>query len=153
MLGGGRSGRQPLAPGDDGVTGNRQGHAAARQHQAQRAYAGRIVAEHALVRGVEVKVVADAVRAVASGADAVVAQGGEAGLLGNRAHTAGYTAGRRPAMVVARMSALDLIGREPSYSALSLAKAKAFARMAGLLAGLPVEVAGASTCLRKAPFR
>ena len=53
-------------------------------------------------------------------------------LIRNRARTAVYSTGLPPAMVAAAIAALDLIARQPGYAALPLAKAKAFARMAGL---------------------
>jgi 8-amino-7-oxononanoate synthase len=53
-------------------------------------------------------------------------------LIRNRARTAIYTTGLPPAMVAAAIAALDLIEREPAYAALPLAKARSFARAAGL---------------------
>ena len=53
-------------------------------------------------------------------------------LIRNRARTLIYSTGLPPAMVAAAIAALDLIEREPAYAALPLAKAKVFARHAGL---------------------
>jgi 8-amino-7-oxononanoate synthase len=53
-------------------------------------------------------------------------------LLRNRARTLIYSTGLPPAIVAAADTALALIEREPSYAARPLAKAKAFARGAGL---------------------
>jgi 8-amino-7-oxononanoate synthase len=53
-------------------------------------------------------------------------------LIRNRARSAVYSTGLPPAMVAAAIAALDLIEREPDYAARPLAKAKAFARLAGL---------------------
>jgi 8-amino-7-oxononanoate synthase len=53
-------------------------------------------------------------------------------LIRNRARTVIYSTGLPPAMVAAAIAALDVIEREPAYAALPLAKAKAFARGAGL---------------------
>jgi 8-amino-7-oxononanoate synthase len=53
-------------------------------------------------------------------------------MLRNRARTFVYSTGLPPAMVAAASAAIDLIQREPEYAALPLAKAKAFARNAGL---------------------
>jgi 8-amino-7-oxononanoate synthase len=53
-------------------------------------------------------------------------------LIRNRARTAIYSTGLPPAIVAAAIAALDVIEREPAYAALPLAKAKAFARGAGL---------------------
>jgi len=53
-------------------------------------------------------------------------------LMRNRARTAVYSTGLPPAMAAAAFAALDVIEREPDYAALPLAKAKAFARCAGL---------------------
>ena len=53
-------------------------------------------------------------------------------LIRNRARTVIYSTGLPPAMVAAAIAALDVIEREPGYAALPLAKAKAFARFAGL---------------------
>ena len=50
----------------------------------------------------------------------------------NRARTAIYSTGLPPAMAAAAIAALDVIEREPGYAALPVAKAKAFARCAGL---------------------
>ena len=53
-------------------------------------------------------------------------------LIRNRARTAIYSTGLPPAMTAAAIAALDVIEREPDYAALPLAKAKAFASLAGL---------------------
>jgi 8-amino-7-oxononanoate synthase len=53
-------------------------------------------------------------------------------LIRNRARTVIYSTGLPPAIVAAAIAALDVIEREPGYAALPLAKAKAFARRAGL---------------------
>ena len=53
-------------------------------------------------------------------------------LIRNRARTVIYSTGLPPAIVAAAIAALDVIEREPAYAALPLAKAKAFARGAGL---------------------
>jgi 8-amino-7-oxononanoate synthase len=53
-------------------------------------------------------------------------------LIRNRARTLIYSTGLPPAVVAGAIAALDLIEREPDYAALPLAKAKAFARRAGL---------------------
>jgi 8-amino-7-oxononanoate synthase len=53
-------------------------------------------------------------------------------LIRNRARTVIYSTGLPPAVVAAAIAALDVIEREPAYAALPLAKAKAFARGAGL---------------------
>jgi 8-amino-7-oxononanoate synthase len=53
-------------------------------------------------------------------------------LLRNRARTLIYSTGLPPAIVAAADTALALIEREPAYAARPLAKAKAFARSAGL---------------------
>jgi 8-amino-7-oxononanoate synthase len=53
-------------------------------------------------------------------------------LIRNRARTVIYSTGLPPAIVAAATAALDVIEREPAYAALPLAKAKAFARGAGL---------------------
>jgi 8-amino-7-oxononanoate synthase len=53
-------------------------------------------------------------------------------LIRNRARTVIYSTGLPPAIVAAAIAALDVIEREPAYAALPLAKAKAFARRAGL---------------------
>ncbi len=50
----------------------------------------------------------------------------------NRARTAIYSTGLPPAMAAGALAALDVIEREPGYAALPLAKAKVFARRAGL---------------------
>ena len=53
-------------------------------------------------------------------------------LIRNRARTLIYSTGLPPAIVAAAIAALDLIEREPAYAARPLAKARAFARQAGL---------------------
>jgi 8-amino-7-oxononanoate synthase len=53
-------------------------------------------------------------------------------LMRNRARTLIYSTGLPPAIAAAAIAALDLIAREPDYAALPVAKAKAFARSAGL---------------------
>jgi 8-amino-7-oxononanoate synthase len=53
-------------------------------------------------------------------------------LIRNRARTVIYSTGLPPAIVAAAIAALNVIEREPAYAALPLAKAKAFARGAGL---------------------
>jgi 8-amino-7-oxononanoate synthase len=53
-------------------------------------------------------------------------------LIRNRARTVIYSTGLPPAMTAAAIAALDVIEREPGYAALPLAKAKAFASLAGL---------------------
>ena len=53
-------------------------------------------------------------------------------LIRNRARTVIYSTGLPPAIVAAAIAALEVIEREPAYAALPLAKAKAFARGAGL---------------------
>ena len=53
-------------------------------------------------------------------------------LIRNRARTLVYSTGLPPAMAAAAIAALDLIEREPGYAGLPLAKARAFARSAGL---------------------
>lgn len=53
-------------------------------------------------------------------------------LIRNRARTVIYSTGLPPAMAAGALAALDLIEREPDYAALPLAKAKVFARRAGL---------------------
>jgi 8-amino-7-oxononanoate synthase len=53
-------------------------------------------------------------------------------LMRNRARTLIYSTGLPPAVAAGAIAAIDLIEREPGYAALPLAKAKAFARRAGL---------------------
>jgi len=53
-------------------------------------------------------------------------------LMHNRARTLIYSTGLPPATVAAAIAALDLIARDPAYAARPLAKARAFARRAGL---------------------
>lgn len=53
-------------------------------------------------------------------------------LMRNRARTLIYSTGLPPVIAAAAIAALDLIEREPAYAALPVAKAKAFARSAGL---------------------
>jgi 8-amino-7-oxononanoate synthase len=53
-------------------------------------------------------------------------------LIRNRARTFVYSTGLPPAIVAAAIAALDLIGHEPGYSVLPLAKAKTFTRLLGL---------------------
>jgi len=53
-------------------------------------------------------------------------------LMHNRARTLIYSTGLPPATVAAAIAALNLIARDPAYAARPLAKAKAFARRAGL---------------------
>ncbi|HEY8440785.1 MAG TPA: 8-amino-7-oxononanoate synthase [Xanthobacteraceae bacterium] len=53
-------------------------------------------------------------------------------LMRNRGRTLIYSTGLPPAIAAAAIAALDLIAREPAYAALPVAKAKAFARSAGL---------------------
>ena len=53
-------------------------------------------------------------------------------LIRNRARTVIYSTGLPPAVIAGAIAALDLIEREPDYAALPLAKAKTFARRAGL---------------------
>jgi 8-amino-7-oxononanoate synthase len=53
-------------------------------------------------------------------------------LMRNRARTLIYSTGLPPACVAAAIAALDLIEREPSYAESPVAKAKAFAKRAGL---------------------
>jgi len=53
-------------------------------------------------------------------------------LIRNRARTLIYSTGLPPACVAAAIAALDLIEREPGYTALPVQKAKAFTRAAGL---------------------
>jgi 8-amino-7-oxononanoate synthase len=53
-------------------------------------------------------------------------------LIRNRARTVIYSTGLPPAVAAGAIAALDVIERESGYAALPLAKAKAFARRAGL---------------------
>jgi len=53
-------------------------------------------------------------------------------LMRNRARTLIYSTGLPPATVAAAIAALDVIEHEPDYAALPVAKAKAFARDAGV---------------------
>jgi 8-amino-7-oxononanoate synthase len=53
-------------------------------------------------------------------------------LIHNRARTLIYSTGLPAALAAAAIAALDLIERDPAYAARPLAKAKAFAHMAGL---------------------
>jgi 8-amino-7-oxononanoate synthase len=53
-------------------------------------------------------------------------------LMRNRARTLIYSTGLPPATAAAAIAALDLIERKPAYAVLPVAKAKAFARSAGL---------------------
>jgi 8-amino-7-oxononanoate synthase len=53
-------------------------------------------------------------------------------LIRNRARTLIFSTGLPPAIAAAAIAALDLIEREPAYAALPLAKARTFARLAGL---------------------
>jgi 8-amino-7-oxononanoate synthase len=53
-------------------------------------------------------------------------------LMRNRARTLIYSTGLPPATVAAAIAALDVIEHEPDYAALPVAKAKAFAREAGV---------------------
>jgi 8-amino-7-oxononanoate synthase len=53
-------------------------------------------------------------------------------LMRNRARTLIYSTGLPPSAVAAAIAALDLIGREPAYAALPVAKAKAFTARLGL---------------------
>ncbi|MEA2948751.1 MAG: 8-amino-7-oxononanoate synthase [Alphaproteobacteria bacterium] len=75
-------------------------------------------------------------------------------LLRNRARTLIYSTGLPPAIVAAADTALALIEREPSYAARPLAKAKAFARSAGLPEPaspiVPIVLGGAEAALAAA---
>jgi len=75
-------------------------------------------------------------------------------LLRNRARTLIYSTGLPPAIVAAADAALALIDREPDYAARPLAKAKAFARCAGLPEPMspivPVVLGGAEATLAAA---
>lgn len=53
-------------------------------------------------------------------------------LMRNRARTLVYSTGLPPATVAAAIAALDVIEHDPEYAALPVAKAKAFAREAGI---------------------
>jgi len=53
-------------------------------------------------------------------------------LMRNRARTLIYSTGLPPAIVAAAIAALDVIEREPDYSALPVQKAQAFTRKVGL---------------------
>jgi 8-amino-7-oxononanoate synthase len=75
-------------------------------------------------------------------------------LLRNRARTLIYSTGLPPAIVAAADTALALIEREPGYAARPLAKAKAFARSAGLPEPaspiVPIVLGGAAVALAAA---
>jgi 8-amino-7-oxononanoate synthase len=83
-------------------------------------------------------------------------------LIRNRARTLIYSTGLPPAIVAAASAALDLIEREPSYAALPLEKARAFARAAGLpmpaspivpvVLGPPTDALAASRLLEEHGF-
>jgi 8-amino-7-oxononanoate synthase len=72
-------------------------------------------------------------------------------LMRNRARTLIYSTGLPPAVAAGAIAAIDLIEREPGYAALPLAKAKAFARRAGLQEPqspiVPVLLGSAETAL------
>ena len=83
-------------------------------------------------------------------------------LIRNRARTVIYSTGLPPAMAAAAIAALDVIESEPDYAALPLAKAKAFASIAGLpepaspivpvLLGAPEAALKASRLLQEEGF-
>ncbi len=77
-------------------------------------------------------------------------------LMRNRARTLIYSTGLPPACVAAAIAALDLIEREPSYAALPVEKAKAFARRAGLAEAqspiVPVVIGDEETTLVASRF-
>jgi len=83
-------------------------------------------------------------------------------LIRNRARTVIYSTGLPPAMAAAAVAALEVIESEPDYAALPLAKAKAFASIAGLpepaspivpvLLGEPEAALKASTLLQEEGF-